>query len=364
MNEQQKTYIAGTGMMTSIGGNTAMTAAAVKADINRYQASRYFNQQQQPITLSKVPDDVYNFIDIEIDEGNYYSIQYDHIIKMAVFALREAISEQPIKHPIPLVLAMPEERESEYYIPPELLMANLLKQKDLPLKADSLRFMSTGRAAGIQGLELVNHYLYEQGEPYVLLGGSESYWNAARLDKLDETERLLAPNRMDGFAAGEGAAFVLLTRHSTHALSHNHHIIMLSQPGISQEPGHYYSDKIYKGDGLDQAFKGALSDYTGEGVNTIYSSMNGESHWAKEQGVAIMRNKAFLKDSVKIEHPADCLGDLGVATGTLLIGLAAKSMWQQPDISTNLVYSSSDGAWRAAVRMEKINNIDNVKRSL
>jgi len=220
--------------------------------------------------------------------------------------------------------------------------------------------MSTGRAAGIQGLELVMHYLYQQGASHVLLGGSDSYWSASRIYELDKFERLLAPNRMDGFVPGEGAGFLLFSRDPKDAMSHDNYIIEITRQGASQESGHYYSDKPYKGDGLDKAFKQALSGYKGDGINMIYASMNGESHWAKEFGVATIRNKSYFKDTMRIEHPIDCLGDLGVATGSVLLGLAAKNLLQESGQNSHLVYSSSDGAWRAAVRIEKLRKIASV----
>ncbi len=129
----------------------------------------------------------------------------------------------------------------------------------------------------------------------------------------------------------------------------------LCPPGNGQEPGHLYSSEIYCGDGLDQAFKQALNNHPGNTIRTIYSSMNGEHHWAKEYGVAFTRNQASFHDPVKHEHPADCYGDLGSATGPVLIGLAAESLlMKHPGPATHLVYSSSDGPARAVVRVEKI----------
>ena len=350
----QKAYIAGTGMITSIGGNTAMTAAAVKAKVSGYKASQFFNMQGYQITMASVPDEVFSSVDVEIETGELYCDQFDRIIKMAIIAIREAVSQQSIKKPIPLILALPELEQTEDYVPLELLLANLVNQKDLMLRAGEIQCVSTGRAAGIQGLELAIKTLFEKGEDYVLIGGSDSFEDAKRLYDLDETDRLLAQNRMDGFAVGEGACFILLTLQPELALKHNGHIISLALPGSSQEVGHYYSDKIYKGDGLDNAFKHALVDCAENSIDTIYSSMNGENHWAKEYGVATIRNKHFFKESVKTEHPADCFGDLGVATGTGLLGLSAESLLKDKNQKKQLVYSSSDGAWRSAVQVEKI----------
>ena len=374
MSDQPKIYIAGIGMITAIGAHTAMTAAAVRAGVSGYKACDYLNQKGQPITMARVPAEVFTSPEFEIDEGSYPS----RLIIMAIIALREALASQSIQQPIPLILALPEKGVGT--IEPETLISNLLKQKDLPLRADRVQCIAGGRAAGIQGLGWAIQHL-EQGADFVLLGGSDSYGNALRIQELDKAGRLLAPGSKDGFVPGEAAGFLLLTRHPQKALTQggyirgrhghdryiqdkyardghpqNEHIIGLSAPGSSQEPGHLTSHESYRGDGLDRAFKQTLNAYTGEGIRTIYSSMNGEHHWAKEYGVAFIRNQEHFHDPVHIEHPADCFGDLGSATGPIFIGLAAVDLFQlnQPGPATHLVYSSSDGPARAAVRVEKL----------
>ena len=362
MSEQQRLYIAGMGMITPVGANTAMTAAAVKAGISGYKSSEYYTQEgQQPITMTSVPTEIFSQMQVEIDEGRYYSGQYDRIIKMAILALREAVSGQKIEQPIPLILAMPEDLPNLTYIDPEALRTNLLKQKDLPLQADMVRYIRTGRAAGIQGLALAQRYLYDLNADYVLIGGSDSHWVYPRLGELDSAQRVLTPVSPDGFAPGEGAGFLLLTRHPEKAMQRDNHIISLSAPGSGEEPGHLSSEQPYQGEGLDQAFKQALTNQSAAGIRAIYASMNGEHHWAKEYGVAYIRNKDSFHESVNIEHPADCYGDLGSATGAVLMGLAADDLFNQPGLATHLVYSSSDGATRAAVRLEKTALIYGVK---
>ena len=366
MSDQPKLYIAGMGMITPIGANTAMTAAAVRAGVSGYQASHYFTKKtRQPITMTAVPEAVFTSMQVEIDEGSHYSAQYDHIIKMAILALREAVAGHSIKKPIPLILAIPEPLPNVSYIDPQALIKNLVNQKDLPLHADLVRRIDSGRAAGIEALTLARHFLYQQKAEVVLLGGSDSHEDALRIGELDKADRLLTsgsldglvPGSKDGFAPGEGAGFLLLTRDPERAMTRGNRIVALCEPGNSQEPGHLYSRETYRGDGLDQAFKQALGDYTGNAIHTVYSSMNGENHWAKEYGVAFLRNKEYFHDSVKIEHPADCYGDLGAATAPVLLALAADHLLKQPGAAACLVYSSADGAPRAAVRVETLPQI-------
>ena len=82
--------------------------------------------------------------------------------------------------------------------------------------------------------------------------------------------------------------------------------------------------------------------------------MNGEHHWAKEYGVAFIRNQASFQDPVRTEHPADCYGDVGAATGSVLIALAAEHLYSHDGANAHLVYGSSDLSRRGPVVVEKM----------
>ena len=357
MNETPKLYIAGIGMITPVGANTDMTAAAVRAGVSGYRASRHFTRHtRQPITVASVPDEVFS-MPFEVDEGTAYDAQTDRAIKMAILALREAIAGHSIKKKIPLILATPEPVPNVTFVDLQVFIKNLLSQKELPLHEGLVRYLHSGRPGGIEGLALAHHYLYQQKAEYVLIGGSDSHDNAARIGALDTQGRLRALDAMDGFAPGEGAAFLLLTSDPARALSLGGYVVGLGEPGLGEEPGHFFSNQPYLGEGLDQAFKQALNDYDGPGIDMIYASMNGEHYWTKEYGVAYVRNQERFRDLIKVEHPADCFGDLGAATAPTLIGLAAERLLKRPDVASHLVYSSADGAMRAAVRLDKLHRL-------
>jgi len=116
------------------------------------------------------------------------------------------------------------------------------------------------------------------------------------------------------------------------------------------EPGHLYSEEPYRGEGLAVAVQQLLQSGAARGaIREVYSSMNGEHHWAKEWGVAFLRSSGgFLSDHA-MHHPADCYGDTGAACGVLLAGLAALGIAQAYRQSPALVYGSSDRGQRAAL---------------
>src|SRR3982751_2954226 len=108
MTETPKLYIAGMGMITPVGGNVAMTVAAVDAGISAYKSSDFINSKGNPATSALVPRQFFTDLQVKIGEGDRFNEQHDRIIRMAIGAIREACSYCEIENPIPLVLAMPD----------------------------------------------------------------------------------------------------------------------------------------------------------------------------------------------------------------------------------------------------------------
>ncbi len=387
MTTSNNMYIAGVGMVTAVGGNAKMTTAAVNAGISGYQASEFISTTGKPITMATVPDEVFDDLSFNLTRHHKFHSQHGHIIKMAILAMQDAYinscasTEQ--QAPMPLLLAMPESRIGVEQMPANVYIDNIIDFSDLPIDSKKVHRIHSGRTAGLALLTLAQRYLFEQNEDFVLIGGSDSPLDNVLLGQLETEGRLLFEGQIDAFAPGEGACFILLTRKPELAKKINDQIISLYPVGLASEPGHLTSELPYKGEGLDLAFKAALASsandahYQGNKIDTIYSSLNGESFWSKEQGVAITRNKYAFTENFAIEHPADCMGDIGAAMGTALLGLSAMHLLNagqksnvsgqletqlasQPSSkassqpSRHLIYSSSDGEKRAAVVIEKI----------
>src|SRR5690606_37084977 len=160
------------------------------------------------------------------------------------------------------------------------------------------------------------------------------------LSILDRQGRIKTARSMEGFVPGAAATFVLLSsapppRHKTAAVYY---------PGLAEEIGHRYSEAPYTGDGLSQAMRQAINRGPRGKIRKIWSSMNGEHFGAKEYGVSLIRNSTSFAENVVLEHPADCIGDIGAAFAPLLLGLASRD-----DPATSLVYCSSDSMYRSAV---------------
>ncbi|HEY6529203.1 MAG TPA: hypothetical protein VIZ65_10955 [Cellvibrionaceae bacterium] len=351
-------YIAGMGMVSPLGGTMAQTYAAIKANISGYACSDYFNKAFEPVTLAKIPDDFFTANDDHINHVTYAK----KLEIMALQAIAEACNQCAFEAVIPTLLVLPDlaEKTQQYLAGDFNNLAQSILQQCAPwVDAKFFRNLSGGRVGGFEALDFAYKYLVEGAQDYILMGAADSHIHLQRLDDLENDSRLLTSLHSDAFVPGEAACFILLTARIELALQHQGCVVAVHRPGIADESGHLYSDLPCLGQGLDTAFKMALHQYTQESsaaekISAIYSSINGERYWAKELGVARMRSQAAFINTVQLQHPADCVGDLGAATATELMALATMDLLKSSPGAAVMVTSSSDFSRRAAVVLERV----------
>jgi 3-oxoacyl-[acyl-carrier-protein] synthase-1 len=323
----------------------------VNAGISGYAASYYPGRQGDPITMALVPDELFDAVTAKIDEGERFNRQHDRIAKMAIISADEAFSRSKARGAFPMLLALTDSRRDLTGLPS--LTQTLADNCQPYIDPATCQSFARGRTAGIEAIDYAFSYLQEWRSEFLCVGGADSYYDDSSLSALDDQRRLLSASNPDGFAPGEGACFLLLTSNPSHALERGGCVIALHRPGIADEPGHLENGEAYRGEGLDRAFKLALANHPQPTIDCIYSSMNGESYWAREIGVAQLRNKQSFAENNTVQHPADCYGDLGAATAPALIALASHYLWENRSARKALVYASSDSAKRGAVVLEK-----------
>ena len=344
-------YVAGMGMISPLGATLKMTAAAAKAHKSARRYSHYLNHHGENVSMASVPNGVFEDIEYEVPEqGDVYNARHERILAMMLISLCEGLSGKTSKQPSPMIMAMSEDYINSAGLTPLLptLAHNFKSWIDPTLS----RRICTGRSAGIEAVDFVFQYLLHQPQEYILLVSADSFCDDNLIQKFGG--RLLSVGMSDAFAPGEGGCTLLLTNNIEMAEVRNGYVIALHPPCLGDEDGHFYSDNPYKGEGLDKVFKQVLQSHPDQSIDAIYSCMNGEHYWAKEYGVAYLRNKQKFIDQVRTEHPADCYGDLGAATGLALIALAAEDLHSSKSESRHLVYSSSDYSARGALVIEKI----------
>lgn len=353
MSDVNKIYISGVGMVTPVGANTAMTAASVRAGISAFQSSGFYLDEDNHIRMARVPKEA-------LDEGlnedllpENFSARQIRLLQLATLAFNQLVPSLPQNVKLPLFLAGPEQLiEGDQPITNEFIEL-LVKQTGYALDIPMCRFISTGRAGGLAAINLAFRYLMASEHNLVIVGGVDTFYDGQLLQQLLANERLLVGGNMDGFIPGEAAAFILLSKTVAPAHKQTRKSISIYEPGLASEPGHRGSTAPYRGDGLATAVTSALNNAGNlPKVKVLYSSMNGESFFAKEHGVALIRNGERIDENIKIQHPADCFGDLGAAFGPVVTGISALNMWNNHIPSPCMICCSSDKDPRAAMILQ------------
>lgn len=329
--------LAGVGMVSAVGLSAPEVAASIRAGTMRFAESP-LPHPLPSFVAAELPDAVLPPLHPGVrgvDPGGRDA----RLLRLAEPALRECLARLPAgAAPPPLVLALP---ETAHPLAGGELLDGLAAQAGGVDRGRGEAF-HRGRAGGLRAVARAADLLDER-TPFVVAGGVDSHRDAELLEALWTEGRLRTEYSRDGFIPGEGAAFLLLARRgAADALA------VLDGFAAGMEPGHLYSAEPYRGDGLAAVFAAALAG-AGAPVGDVYSSMNGESHWAREWGVALLRSRERFADGHALHHPADCHGDTGAAAGPMMTALAALGIaggYRRPSC---LVYASSDRGERAAL---------------
>lgn len=342
--------IMGMGMVTAVGLNAPQTAASVRAGTTRFSETSIYDKRFQPFVMSILPDDVLPPLSPELEKVVGLTSRQIRMLRLAAPALQEAVAGIADLRGIPLYLGGPEPLADRPAPIAEPFLQQLAIQAGVAFDSASSRVFPDGRGAGLVALKEAMAALEAGKAERILVGGVDSYLDLYLLGTMDMEDRILGPGVMDGFIPGEGAAFLLLTDTSKAGPAGPPILGNLSPVSLGFEEGHLYSDEPYKGDGLAATFTALFaSGCVTEPLQEVYSAMNGENHWAKEWGVAFLRNGGAFASDHGMHHPADCIGDTGAASGIVMAILAAIGIGRGYRQSPSLVTCSSDCGTSGAV---------------
>ncbi len=344
MSQLEKLYIVATGMLTSVGYNTAMTAASVNAGISGVQESKHMNKRGKAMKMACIPNDALPPLNEQLLACSDITAIDQQLLRMCESPLQETLGTLKVTQEIPLFLASTEPVNSGKPVCDKFIQY-LCIQAGVKLDIPSSQVLPTGKAAGIEAINLAFEYIAMTNADFVVVGGVDSYqYNLMQLGLLDQQDRILAEQIMDGFAPGEAAGFILLASEEAKQKYKLQSKLTLYEPGLAEEEGHRYSEEPYKGNGLAAAFTQAIANGPQLPIHSIHASLSGENFGVKEYGVAMMRNSKVINGDAALEHPADCLGDVNAAFAPILLALMAHN-----NSGSALAYCASEGPNRAAI---------------
>ncbi len=342
--------ILGVGMMTSVGLSAPETAASVRAGTMRLGEIPWCDKCFEPFVFAEVVEDGLPGRADELAEIKGLTAREDRMLRLGTMPLLECAEGIDPSRPLPpLVLALPE-TETAIPLAHEAFLERFALQTEKAFNVSGSTAGPRGRAGGLGAIARAAERVQEGAAPLALAGGIDTFRALYVLKTLEAEGRVKTPDNLDGFTPGEGAAFLLLGSREAAEAAGLTPLAAVSPVAEGFEEGHLYADEPYRGDGLAGTIETLLEQVELESpIREVYSSMNGESHWAREWGVAFIRNQQAFDPDHAMHHPADCYGDTGAACGPLMVGLAAIGLSQGYRQGPCLVYGSSDRGGRAAL---------------
>lgn len=331
--------------LCSAGRGVEQLWASARAGLTRIGSSRVIDRHFRPIQMALVPEDA---LEPELPpevESLPLPSRARRMLRLGAPALR-AVLQSAGEPPLRLYLGLPQLslEEAPWMRGFSLYLA---KASGTTLDAPGSRVVPAGRAAALVALELAMNALEQDPSRPVVIGGIDSYLDLSLLASLDAEGRILGPDVSDGFIPGEGASFLVLAHPSAAAAEGM--AVAVEAAASAQDPGHRTGQEAARGEGLATAIevlRGRLPN-PGSAVGTTFAALNGESFDAKQWGVARIRHADFFAPDMAIEHPADCIGDTGAATGAILLALSWIALTRGQRAGPSLIWAASDGELRA-----------------
>lgn len=310
-------HIVGLGACTPLGRHAWSSAAAVRAGIAGFTQHPYMiDTAGEPMHAAIVP-----WLDIEL-QGK------DRLAALLLPAIDEALAPLQGRPMDPgrcaLALALPSPRPGLADDTAPHLLHQVHAQA--PGRFGAVASFAAGHAAGLLAIGAALPRLRQGTLDACLVAGVDSWIEPETLEWLEAHDQLHGAGPLNnawGFIPGEAAGALLLVRDGLARALQLPVLATVLAVGTAHEPKRIKTETVCIGEGLTEAFRGALAALpAGAQVTDIHCDMNGEPYRADEFGFTALRTKEHFVSASDFVAPADCWGDVGAA-GALLHAVLA-----------------------------------------
>lgn len=351
------------GMYTALGEDRASSCTALRSGIGALALTKRFQlmgpdpewDPPEALRVARVPS-------LSLDLG-----PRERLLAMSAPAISEALRAAQIRRAdLPgaaLLLAVPAGDAATQTWDLDDLADELVQRAGLT-EIPVVEQRANGHATAIEllhrALELLRRPRVAGGPPAprrVVVIAADTYVARDRIRALDQQGRLASRRSPEGFSIGEAAVALVIEADSAGQVDGAAPpLARLAAFGFGDEPDSAFSDRAPMGQGTEAAILGAWAGVAdGNGAAWVLSDMNGEPYRAMDWGAAVSRLGPRLDPELEMSHPADAMGDVGCASGALLVAIASDAFAEgRAPADRALVVTSSDGGARAAARVEPL----------
>ena len=323
------------GLCCAVGYTAQAASCALRAGMDHFQESEFITSNGEPVRVARLPD---------LDTWGS-----ERLAQWMAHAVNDCLNHAgPLQDPQLMAVLLTAETSrpgvEQRHAYEAAAMSNRLFSVPLNPKSEVLRAGRAGLAAVLDRA----HELLSQGAcKQVLLLGADSYLQAETINHYLQADRLLVPGNRDGFIPGEAAAAVLLEL--AHAEAPGTHILGWGQ---GDEPGRPDGSVPTRATGLSTALRNAF-EQAGIDCNDLafrLSDQNGEGFFAGEAANAFTRVAVDGGTTPMVHTTADCVGEVGAATGPLMLAWL-HHLLKQPDRlgDCGVIHLANDEGLRSAV---------------
>lgn len=344
MNAQVE--VVAVGARTPVGLTAESSAASVRAGISRYAEYPFVDPHGERVVVAAD-----RLLGTQ-PEGR------TRLVPMAESVLEEIETklgrEVLYGGRLTVLLALPEARPG--FSEDDAVWVSDMLAAHLRARASSARVTLAGRghAGGVQAVEQALEECSESRDHLFLVMGVDSYLHAETFAWLERGRRFTQPGIRSGFVPGEGAGGLALISAGLRRRLRLPQLAVLRGAHTARETLLRDSDTGSFGVGMTQAVRGAVKalDLPREGIDTVYTDINGERYRSEEWGFVALRAPSVWKAS-GYKAPSDCWGDVGAASGPLggilAIRAFARGYARGP---RTLVMAGSDEGLRGAMLLQ------------
>ncbi len=343
--------VTGIGLVTAVGDTAEQSCASIRAQVSRAGAHAFYDaitaqpgwDEDVPLTVAAVAD---------LDP---FQPLPDRMRELALRALLQVAGPARLRRAdLPrtaLLLALPRPDAAvtgagvEASVPGDLVRAAGLSG------LAAVRTRSSGHTAVLEALGEAAALLEGGDVTKCLVVAADSYLSEERLRLLDESWRAKSERNVDGFVPGEAAAALVVEPLERARARGADVAAVVTALATGIEPRGIVSDRQSSGAGLADALRGVLGEETAP--PWVLCDLNGEGYRAFEWGLMQTRLPRQLGTVARLTHPADCVGDVGAASGGVLLAVAAAAFRRgYAPARRAFLWTANDGDARAAARVE------------
>jgi 3-oxoacyl-[acyl-carrier-protein] synthase-1 len=337
--------IVGLGASTPIGRNVWTSAAAARAGICGFSEHPFMiDTAGEPMRVARAP-----WLDTDVQGAERYTALLLPAIREALAPALNVLVATQVKPG--LAIALPANRPGG----PQALGESVTRAcaGAFPGLFGDTRVFAVGHAAGHLALDAAIESVAGGGQPAWIVAGVESYLAPETLEWVEACDQLHGGGPLNnawGFVPGEAAGAMLVCDPALARAARLESLGEIIAVGIGSEKNLIKTESVCIGEGLTEAFRGALSALaTGDVVHNVFCDLNGETYRADEYGFAALRTGERFRAATDFVAPADCWGDIGAAGVPLHAALAVicqRKRYGKGPLS--MVWASSESGERGA----------------